>query len=252
MGFDHFFIYDNGSTDGTLKVLEKYQQRGVVTVTPWCNFSQVLHPQKAANAHAIANFCAPYRWVAFFDVDEFLFSPTAHTLIEVLDNMDDRVCVSIPWQNFGMNGHTTKPDGLVIENYTERGVFPPVSGQRSLLRYKTILDPSKVSAAGTHCFHFVDAGPILINEKGQTMHPHQFEEVKFAVSEHFQLNHYFTRSAQELDQKRQKGRVSSKGAKVVDFVDNRLNQYKIATCEDKTIMRFLPQLKNAIANSEQN
>ena len=121
MGFDHFFIYDNGSTDGTLKVLEKYQQRGVVTVTPWCNFSQVLHPQKAANAHAIANFCAPYRWVAFFDVDEFLFSPTAHTLIEVLDNMDDRVCVSIPWQNFGMNGHTTKPDGLVIENYTERG-----------------------------------------------------------------------------------------------------------------------------------
>lgn len=251
MGFDHFFIYDNGSTDGTLDVLAKYQQRGVVTVTPWANFSQVLHPQKAANAHAIANFCAPYRWVAFFDVDEFLFSPTSETLIEALGKIDDRMCVSIPWQNFGPNGHKLTPEGLVIENYTEKGAFPPVSGQRSLLRYKTILDPTKVLAAGTHCFHFIDAGPVLINERGQMMRPHQFEDVEFAVSEHFQLNHYFTRSEQELNQKRQKGRVSSKGAKVIDFVDNRLNQYKIATCEDRTIFRFLPRLLEVTqSNSE--
>ncbi|WP_306258241.1 glycosyltransferase family 92 protein [Pararhizobium sp. IMCC21322] len=244
MGFDHFFIYDNGSTDNTLDILAKYQQRGVVTVIPWCNFSQVLHPQKAANAHAIANFCTPYRWVAFFDVDEFLFSPTSETLTEALEKVCDQICVSIPWQNFGPNGHKSKPEGLVIENYTEKGAFPPVPEQRSLLRYKTILDPTKVLAAGTHCFHFIDVGPMLINERGETMQQHQFEDVKFAVSEHFQLNHYFTRSEQELEKKRQKGRVSSKGAKVSDFVDNRLNQYKISTCEDLKILQFLPRLKD--------
>lgn len=246
MGVDHFYIYDNGSTDGTLDVLAKYQKQGIVTVIPWRNFSQVLHPQKAANAHAIANFCSPYRWVAFFDVDEFLFSPTSDTLTAALSKIGDEMCVSIPWQNFGPNGHKTKPDGLVIENYTEKAAFPPVPGQRSLLRYKTILDPSKVLAAGTHCFHFVDVGPMLRNERGQTLHRHQFEDVKFAVSEHFQLNHYFTRSEQELDQKRQKGRVSSKGAKVVDFVDNRLNQYEIATCEDRKILRFVPRLRECM------
>lgn len=243
MGVDHFYIYDNGSTDGTLDVLAKYERQGVATVIPWRNFSQVLHPQKAANAHAIANFCSPYRWVAFFDVDEFLFSPTSDTLTAALSKIGDEMCVSIPWQNFGPNGHKTKPDGLVIENYTEKAAFPPVPGQRSLLRYKTILDPSKVLAAGTHCFHFVDVGPMLRNERGQTLRRHQFEDVKFAVSEHFQLNHYFTRSEQELDQKRQKGRVSSKGAKVVDFVDNRLNQYEIATCDDRKILRFVPRLR---------
>lgn len=244
MGFDHFYIYDNGSTDGTLEVLDKYHKRGVVTVIPWCNFSQALHPQKAANAHAIANFCAPYRWVAFFDVDEFLFSPTSETLLEALENIGDRICVSIPWQNFGPNGHNSKPDGLVIENYTEKGAFPPVPEQRSLLRYKTILDPTKVLAAGTHCFHFIDVGPMLMNECGEAMQQHQFEDINFAVSEHFQLNHYFTRSEQELEKKRQKGRVSSKGAKVTDFVDNRLTQYNISTCEDRKILRFLPRLKD--------
>ncbi|MGJ8530548.1 MAG: glycosyltransferase family 92 protein [Alphaproteobacteria bacterium] len=245
MGFDHFFVYDNGSTDGTLDILAKYQKCGVVTVVPWCNFSQVLHPQKAANAHAIANFCAPYRWVAFFDVDEFLFSPTSETLAEALEKIGAHICVSIPWQNFGPNGHKSKPNGFVIENYTEKGIFPPVPAQRSLLRYKTILDPTRVLAAGTHAFHFIDIGPVLINERGEMMQQHQFEDVEFAVSEHFQLNHYFTRSEKELEQKRQKGRVSSKGAKVKDFVDNRLDQYNISTCEDRKILRFLPKLKSA-------
>lgn len=243
MGFDHFYIYDNGSTDDTAKVLKPYQKLGLVTLTPWQNFSQVLHPQKAANAHALANFCQPYRWAAFFDVDEFMFSPKSDTLLEPLMDLGDQICVSIPWQNFGPDGHNSKPPGLVIENYTEKNIFPPTLEQRSLLRYKTILNPAEVIAAGTHCFHFKEIGPALINERGEQMRPHQFEDTQFAISEKFQLNHYFTRSEEELERKRQKGRVSSKGAKVTNFVDNRLRQYATSVCKDEQILRHIHRLK---------
>lgn len=246
VGFEHFYIYDNGSTDGTLDVLAPYIRKNIVTVIPWKNFSGKLHPQKAANAHAVANFADACRWMAFFDVDEFLFSPTHKTLLEPLEKLGDQICVSVPWQNFGTNGHKTAPDGLVIENYTEKAEFPPLPAQRSLLRYKTILDPTRVSAAGTHAFHYVDSGPMLMNVKGTRAAPAEFEDREFAIANDFQLNHYFTRSEEELENKRQKGRVSSKGDKVIDFVDNRLKQYALSTCTDIKILTFVGDLKNVM------
>jgi len=247
VGFDHFIIYDNGSTDGTRRVLAPYEDTGIATVFPWCNFSNVLNHQKAANAHAVANFGNQFRRMAFFDVDEFLFSPTHDTLIEPLEKRRDQPCVCVPWFNFGPNGHETRPQGLVIENYVERAVFPPLDEQRALLLYKTILDPTRVQTAGTHAFHFDESGPLLINENGVRIPQHLFKDRRYAASRDFQLNHYFTRSLEELEEKRRKGRADKKGKVVPDFVDNRLRQYALATCEDRAIMKHLAGLKQRIS-----
>ena len=50
LGVSHVFIYDNGSTDGSARLLERYQNHGLVTVVDW----PLGGGQLAAYNHAVA------------------------------------------------------------------------------------------------------------------------------------------------------------------------------------------------------
>ena len=65
------------------------------------------------------------RWIAFLDVDEFLFSPTGTVLPELLPTYERFPGVVVDRAEFGSSGHTAKPHGLVIENYVERKELLP-------------------------------------------------------------------------------------------------------------------------------
>ena len=248
VGVDHFCLYDNGSTDGGPASLAPYVETGIVTLTPWRTFSGFADMQKLANAHAIANHCGRYRWAAFFDLDEFLFSPTHETVPDALDRLGDQPIVSIPWFNFGPNGHRDRPNGLTIENYTERGVFPPTMQQRSLMRYKTVADPTRLVVSGTHHLQVRDQEPTtMFNERGKRMSTVEAERRENAVSEHLRLHHYFTRSRSEMEAKVARGRQHV-ARQPVKSMDSRLGQYELATERDETMLRFVPELKRRLAD----
>ncbi len=247
LGVRHIFIYDNGSTDDTPQALAPYLRAGCATLVPWHNFSEVLHPQVSAYAHALANYVRDYRWAAFIDVDEFMFPVEGDSLESVLAQLEDQPAVSMPWRNFGPSGHETKPAGPVIANYTERAVFPPPSSQYSLLRYKTIVNPREVSIASTHLFGLKGRGHVFINDVGQEFPGHQARDARFATSEKLRLNHYFTRSVEEMNERSAKGRVSRAGAVNPQALDRRIKQYELATEQDTSIMRFVPELERRLA-----
>jgi hypothetical protein len=247
LGVKHIFIYDNDSTDDIAQVLAPYIAEGRVTITPWRNFSELLHPQYAAYAHAIVNYVIDYRWAAFIDVDEFMFPVDGDSLEKTLAEFAHQPSVSMPWVNFGPSGHQKKPDGLVIANYTERAMFPPRNNQYSLLRHKTILDPRQVSSVSTHLFTLRGRGKILINDCGQEFPSYQARDVRFATSQKLRLNHYFTRSYEEIEQKIAKGRVSKAGVVNRKVLDRRLSQYQLATEQDTSIARFVPELERRLA-----
>ena len=71
VGFDHFYLYDNDSSDDYTAVLRPLQDRGHITLHGWPGASQ----QERAFQHAIDNYRHEARWMAFLDDDEFLFSP---------------------------------------------------------------------------------------------------------------------------------------------------------------------------------
>jgi len=246
-GVSKFVIYDNGSTDRTVDVIRSCQRSVDCQVIPWSTFvSRKGVPfslQALAYAHALVNFGHDVRWMAFLDVDEFLFATSGERLVDAMSEFSDLPSLSVPWTNFGPSGHATKPRGLVIESYTECAPHPLRPSQRSLNRFKSIVDPSMVSGMGTHYFPLVQHGEILFNENGTMLPIADARNPDFVSTSKLQLNHYFTRSLEEMSSRADKGRISRNGDIVENYMRRRLEAYERHKLRDEKILQFLPALK---------
>lgn len=253
-GVSKFVIYDNGSTDGTVDVISSYARHVDCQVIPWSTFiSREGTPfslQALAYAHALVNFGHEVRWMAFLDVDEFLFATSGEPLAGAMAAFSDLPSLSVPWTNFGPNGHATRPPGLVIESYTECAPHPLQPSQRSLIRFKSIVDPSRVSGMGTHFFPLVQHGEMAFNEN-RTMWPiADARNPNFVTTSKLQLNHYFTRSLEEMDSRVSKGRISRNGVIVENYLRRRLEAYEAHKVRDEKILQFLSVLKAQMKSRE--
>lgn len=159
-GVEHFFLYHN--TDGkddrkTFEVIRDQQMKhGDTSYIPWPGTAQ----QCICYNNCLANYGKSSEWIAFIDVDEFLYSPV-NNLIPHLEALKDNVAgVAVHWLLFGSNGHKEKTDGLVIERFTSRA-------RSADSHYKCICRPSFIASAGSNPHYVVPKkGYNIINERG--------------------------------------------------------------------------------------
>ena len=185
VGVDHFFLYDNRSEDDPGAVLAPYVEEGLVTLHDWPE-----HPgQRSAYDHCVTEHENDSRWIAFIDLDEFLFSPLGAPLPEIVRDYEDAPGIGVAWILFGTSGHERRPPGLVTENYTLRSA---ATGNNFL---KHIVDPKRtVQCVSPHAFIFsdglsVDENHVPIRAKsGRTATPSR---------ERLRINHYTTKSEEE-------------------------------------------------------
>jgi hypothetical protein len=186
VGFERFYLYDNRSQDEHLDVLGRYIEEGIVVVHDW-NVSYVPG-QIQAYEHAIATYRDEARWIAVFDIDEFLFSPTHRPVAEVLRDYEEWPGVVVNAPRFGPSGHRSRPDGLVIESYTTHLRIG------SDCTVKSIVDPAAVeSARGSHLFNFHRRSAV--DENGYPVHQ---QATKVPSFERLRINHYFWKSEEEM------------------------------------------------------
>ena len=108
-GVEHFWLYDTLSEDDWRSELAPELAAGIVTVTPW--------PEEAGQPSAYLDCLQRHRdetrWMAFIDIDEFLFSPSGRRLPEVLRAFDHRPGVVANWRMLQSAGASDPPRGAV-------------------------------------------------------------------------------------------------------------------------------------------
>lgn len=246
-GVSHVIVYDNGCTDGTIGMLEGALPPDGLTVLPWnqklrdARTRREIHNQVLAYAHAIRNFGPRFRWMACIDADEFLVPKQADSLPAALAGLEKCHNISLPWHNFGRNGHETPPEGGVLANYTRRAA-DPMSGARGVTNFKTIFDPSRVTGVKVHQIE-TDHERVTWNDRGQRFNASARASAGFYSADAIQLNHYYSRSEQELAAKIARGSNQSvNAARHAARVRRNLANIEAAEVEDRCATEFLSRV----------
>ncbi|CAM0908585.1 unnamed protein product [Alopecurus aequalis] len=145
VGVDRFILYDNGSEDDLADQVRQLNSAGYdVSTVPW-PWSKA---QEAGFSHSAAANRDSCEWMAFVDVDEFIFSPQWNQsetpepesmLRSAVSSLEPDVGqVSLGCADFGPSGQTSNPKEGVTQGYTCRRQTQ--ERHKSLLRLDTVDD----------------------------------------------------------------------------------------------------------------
>ena len=242
VGVERFFLYDNNSADEHREALAPYVEDGSVTIHDW--------PHWPAQVQAYDDCLKRHReesaWIAFIDLDEFLFSPQGTPLPELLREYEEFPGVGVNWAVFGSSGHRTRPPGLVIESYVRR------TGKTGINRHvKSIVNPLRVRAFCQPHFFMYDHG-FAVDERRRPITGPPFSQTESVSFERLRLNHYAVKSEEEFRLKLARGPADSSIPKRDRYSKVQLarlaRQYN--DVEDRTIQMHLEELKEALARRE--
>lgn len=211
-GVERFILYDNESTDDTARILQPYLARGVVTLVPWPHYnarSRRPELQFEAYAHALTLMRGQTRWLAFIDLDEFLFSPTGSDLPTVLHDYQDLPAVVAFWATFASSGHVMPPAAGLVDSYTQRqphGVFKPETFWT--FYFKSIVQPHR--ARGVINPHVFVTDENLIRGWTEAREPvdetftlERQNLTSLLSCDRLRINHYYTKSLEEYRRRRE-------------------------------------------------
>ena len=116
VGVEHFYLYNNNSSDNYKEILKPYIDKGIVTLTDWPK------PQSQMEAYkdCVDNYAKETKWFGFIDLDEFVVPNDYEDIYSFLKKFEDnRPVVIVYWKHFGSSGLINRDmKGLVTEDFT--------------------------------------------------------------------------------------------------------------------------------------
>jgi len=207
-GVEHFYLYNNDSSDDYKEVLAPYVEKNLVTLT---DFSGKMMQYLAYN-DAIENYRFECRYMAFIDLDEFIFPKTNQKISEVLDEIlsvdSNAAGLGINWQCFGSNGQEKADFSRgVLERFTRRAPsdFAPI-GKNGLkegnIHIKTIANPRLVRYIFHPHFAYYFNENFAVNSDGKHVNLWNNEPI---LVDKIVINHYYCKSLEEFSVKVERG-----------------------------------------------
>jgi len=251
IGIDHFFLYDNNSTDNYKEILQPWINKGVVTLIDW--------PYNQAQVQAYKHFYENYRhetqWVSFLDLDEFIVPRKEIKILDWIKRNDWCPVRLIYWKMFGTSGLMQHDDSkLVIEQYH-------ISWERLYECGKCLINTDyDIANYNSSIIHATKVRyPLLgvirivlppINQFGYFVNnKFHFKWLWRSDDVNIQINHYWSKAWDIYDAKRKKTDAFYEQNPKLEM------RYFYAhenhnTASDYVIMRFLMQLKLSLNKDE--
>ena len=235
MGVDRFYIYDNESQFSLRETLKEYIERGWVIAMDFPGKGAQLY----AYDHCLQTFGAYTRWLGFIDTDEFLVPKTCLDLKDFLKEYEQFGGLAVSSLFFGSGGHRERPVAGQIAGYTLR-THETFRGNMSV---KSIVQPARASMPySPHDFAYkdnywcVNEGFLRVDSQDYPIH-----------IEKIQLNHYFCRSAREIEMKLRRRR----GDTGVSWSQKRFDAInQLATFKDTVIIQNLEKIFSLYASEK--
>lgn len=116
IGIDHFYLYNNNSTDNYLEILKPYIENGVITLINFPkNYAQVKAYQDCYERSKLET-----EWLGYIDVDEYINLIKHNSIKELLNSVRQYPSLYLNWRMFGTSGFLKETAGtLTIERYTQ-------------------------------------------------------------------------------------------------------------------------------------
>ncbi|MCI9658926.1 MAG: glycosyltransferase family 92 protein [Lachnospiraceae bacterium] len=208
IGIQHFYMYNNHSSDDFQSIIRPYIDSGEITLIDW----PYEQGQMSAYRDCIKKFKKESQWIGFIDIDEFIVPIDYDNLYDFLKKYEkNRGSVLIYWKLFGSSGKIDRDTSrLVTEDFilcwrkhTNIGKcffntsydFIPDYSKNDMIHHKMWTGYRGKALPPINCF-----GKVCI------------DGLNIGQGDHFpiQINHYFTKSVAEYDNKKRKGDVYHK------------------------------------------
>lgn len=199
LGVDVFYIYDNGSTDDTRRILEPYVRSGIVEYTYWPGHRRQL----AAYDDCLERHRFSSRWIAFIDLDEFIVPVRDRSIPEFLAGLESFAAVEINWLIYGSGGNRTRTPGGVVERFRRHSV----PSHRLNRHVKSIVDPRRVFTM-TGCHEAARISGRAADSHGNAV-TRNFRD-REPQHDVIRINHYAVKSYEEFVEKQARGRASGR------------------------------------------
>lgn len=238
VGAERFYLINHLSTDNYLEILKPYINNGEVELIDWPyehkqgeSFGTVT--QRKAYNHTIGLARGKVKWMAFIDVDEFLFTLNGEKIPAVINSFVESKKISetcgglfIPWLMFGTS-HINKIPGnqSLIETLT-------LCAEKHEKRGKTITFLDRIE--GMHNAH------VAVYRQG-------YESSTLNTEQNMQLNHYFTRDEDFFWNRKIAVKQSIGGMQTAKLVTLR-DEYNKAS--NSAILRYVPALRKSLKLSK--
>lgn len=108
IGFDHFILFNNYSTDDYKEVLQPYVDDKIIDLYDWTE-PDFPKCQIRANQWGLNFLKNKAKWVALIDVDEFIVPKNTKNIKRFLKEYEPYAGIIINWQLFGTSDIATLP-----------------------------------------------------------------------------------------------------------------------------------------------